>query len=306
MRRAAERIVLVIAGALLVSLVAGCPTTPPPTPTDELAVPTAPPPSYAELVAVYNRRASNLSSFTAYATVKLDWVERDDDGELQDRHEFGDARLIFRAPLEVALTVEKVGKLLLWAGSDGERFWVIDAASDDERVAHLGAVRVARTADTDPLRMSAASAPDLLGMRPLPPLVAEPPVIEAVAGGYRFVRPDDAVRITVSPEDWSPVRVEVLDDAGWPVVRSELSGNVTAKLNQVDPARWPSLPKTATVRPIRPDGEPDSSRMELVIARIDARKAVRDDWFDFDALVNALRVDEVVDLDGVRDSEDGE
>ncbi|MEM7680564.1 MAG: hypothetical protein AAF288_01275 [Planctomycetota bacterium] len=311
-RQPARPFVLAFAGLFLAGLLAGCPTAPPTTQGD-LSIPDAPPPSYAELAERYNRRAANLSAFTAYATVKLDWTERDEDGALRDRHEFGDARLIFRGPLDVALTVEKVGKLLLWAGSDGERFWVIDAASGDERVAHVGAVAVAAGPGADPLRLSAASAPDLLGMRPLPPVGTPPeagpdlgptPVVEAVPGGYRFTRPDDAVRITVDAESLAPVVVEVLDAAGWPIVRSDLSGNVTAQVERVDPSRWPSLPKTATVRPVGPDGTPDGSRMELVIARIavpSTSKPLRDDWFDFDALTRALRVDDVVDLDQPQD-----
>src|SRR5690606_7570193 len=86
-------------------------------------------PTYSELIDRYNARLEGLGRVWASTDVEMRW--RDAKGK--ERFEKGDGKFLYvrtdadaATPDNVAVTVEKLGKTLLWAGSDADRFWLFD------------------------------------------------------------------------------------------------------------------------------------------------------------------------------------
>ena len=86
------------------------------------AIETGEVPTYQELVERYNANAARVERLWARTNVEMRW--RTDRGKA--RRESGDGRLVFRRPLDTAMTVEVLGDTKLWAGSDASGFWVFD------------------------------------------------------------------------------------------------------------------------------------------------------------------------------------
>ena len=169
-----------LAGLLLVSCAAPDGVDDPP----PLAAP-LPGVSYAEAARRYNQHVLGLKRLWARSVVEVSWIE--DDGDR--RSEQGEGHFVFVPPRRVALSVGKLGKIILWAGSNAERYWLIDNQGDG--VAYVGkhptVEVIGPTGGVEmrgPLPFKPDDVPYLLGLRPLP-LDVEDEVEGEVEGGRR-------------------------------------------------------------------------------------------------------------------------
>lgn len=286
---------LAIAGLLTVILAAGCQPRDPIVPAGFMPSPVdapGPVPTYAELVDRYNAQVRNLDRLWSSTDVEMRW--RDDNGKTH--LEKGDGKFLFVRPGRVALTIEKLGKTYLWAGTDRERYWLFD---NQEDVAYVGHHRhIGKPcAQPLPLPIHPAAVPYLLGLMPLPQEQpgSGPGLVMQVRGHYLVEPPGGELALWLHPQTLLPVRVDLTDTSGRSVVRAMLSEHRPVELDAVPRDQWPMMASRAE---LFIDGE--EARMTLDLSRLSdgqRRNRIRDAAFDFDRLRQAHNPDEVVKLD---------
>lgn len=84
-------------------------------------------PSYEEIAARYNERASLLGRLWARAVVEMRYF----DAEGARKREQGEGHLQFIAPTRFALSVGKLGEVIVYLGCDEQRFWMFERADAD-------------------------------------------------------------------------------------------------------------------------------------------------------------------------------
>ncbi|MEO1237582.1 MAG: hypothetical protein AAFX76_12410 [Planctomycetota bacterium] len=246
-------------------------------------------PTYVELIGRYNENAGALDRLWARTKVELRW--RDERGRA--RRESGDGRLIFERPLNTAWTVEVLGDIKLWAGSDVRGFWLFDRLGDG--VAYYGAYGRPLSQPL-PLPVQPEAVPYLIGLVPVDPTrTPPPPAVEAI-DGYLVVEPPGLnLRLTLDPVTARPVRIDLTDGLGQSVLTSVLTGELSVAAtpdDRVDPVTTAVLPKKAELYP-----QGDESRMTVTLVRASGDdQNIRRKWFDFDLLRTSLKPDEVVNL----------
>ena len=117
------------AAALLLTL-PGCKTG---GPVDAAAPPDRPPPTYPEFRQRWNANARHLDRLWARSTVAVRWTDRD--GE--KHYEQGDGHLQVRDRSSFALSIGKLGEVLLWFGGDDDRYWLLDRVDEQIGRAHV-------------------------------------------------------------------------------------------------------------------------------------------------------------------------
>lgn len=278
-------------------------------------------PSVREMIRRYNARLVGVETLFARTKVELVWADRD--GEL--RRESGGGVLMLRLPLDTAVTVEKFGQTVMWAGSNLESYWLFSDLHDEGELVYgrfggLGSARL-------PLPVSPELIPVLLGLTPLPAFVpgADAPA-ESLRGFALIEPPGLGVRLLLEPETGRPVRVDLLDASGRSEVVCVLEGALAVHRPEVpkvfveggelvNPGVGPAagrlvpvgdapegplrLPARLTMYPV---GDPSSeeTRLTLELERASlADRRVRDRLFDLGVLVETHRPQRVVDLDAV-------
>lgn len=121
-------------------------------------------PSYEEVAARYNERASLLGRVWARAVVELRYV----DGEGSRRREQGEGHLQFIAPSRFALSVGKLGEVIVYLGCDEQRFWMFERADADRVSISRHANAGAPCADDIGLPARPLEIIDLMGVLELP------------------------------------------------------------------------------------------------------------------------------------------
>ncbi len=177
-------------------------------------------PAYGEVVRRYNAAASpGLDRFSARVGVELAYTDADG----TDRRESGSGRLLFRRPLDTALSVSVIGNQILWAGSNAERWWVF---SELHKTGRLNDGLVAeQTAGAGGLPFRPDAVPLVLGLRPLDPDAAPPtPAVERLNGFWLVEPPGVGARLLIDPRTARPVRVDLLDADGRSRVVTRLDG----------------------------------------------------------------------------------
>lgn len=268
--------------------------------TPEFAGTYAPADDRAAVIERYNRRCAALADFSARALCTLDWQEMDDAGEVRTRRESGDGgRLLFHAPRSTTLTIEKLGKWYLWAGSDAGRYWLFDRTGDGLLLRH-GRHDGPGAAAGLGLPVRPADLPLLLGLQPLDPaepwkLQAFTPRDETSPPGLVLSKP--GLRLFLDRHTSAPRRVDLLDADGRPALSAELSIQRTPV---VDPALPENerhfLPAKVRLYPAAQPGRAMRLELEIVRAEVGGTPAA----FDFDKLVRSLKPDRVEDLDAGR------
>ena len=275
----------VLAAAALIA--AGCATPTPIVPRD---INPAPPivtqtvPDYGDLVRAYNVNASAVDRVYVKTGVEMRW--REDSG--RERRESGDGRLIFRRPLDTALTVEVLGDVKVWAGSDDRAFWMFDLI--DTKNAYHGdySKPILRRL---PLPVQPEVMPYLLGLMPLDPdhRPAEPQV--ELVDGYAVIEPPGLnLRMQLHPDTGRPTRVDLTDARGVSFSSAVLTGEL-----EVPPSS--ATGSTATVPAkieLYPRGGESRMTVTLKAARDPAR--IRGTWFRFENLRKKLRPKHVESL----------
>lgn len=189
-------------------------------------------PSVAQLIAAHNERAASIERLWARSVIEIEWT--DEDGK--QRFEQGEGHLVLEKPHNSAMTIGKVGQTKLWAGSNSEHYWLFDTLN--QSTLYLGpppadAERVYRS----PLPVQPRDLPLLLGIGTIDvdaanaELVsaAAPTKADALALAWRDNRyvldlspAGKPLRYHFSPISLLPTRIELLDNAGTPVITAEL------------------------------------------------------------------------------------
>ena len=238
----------------------------------------APLPSWAEVVRRYNAAAApGLDRFSARVGVEL--THTDGDGVVQ--RESGAGKLLFRRPLDTALSVSVVGNTILWAGSNAERWWVFSELHRAGRLTDGPLDGVA-----DPVAGGLPFRPDalplVLGLRRLDPERAPPaPAVEGLNGFWLIEPPGVGARLLIDPRTGRAVRVDLLGPDGRTRVVTRLDGEVPVEGGPAGAA----LPVLIDAYPVE-----GGTRLSLTVrsARVDD-PALRDRLFDLDALIDHHR-----------------
>lgn len=267
-------------------LLFGCKTGPiVPDDLNPPAIDTAPAevPDYAALVQRYNQNAAALDRVWARTKVEMRWRDEKD----RKRRESGDGRLIFERPLNTAWTVEVLGDVKLWAGSNVNGFWVFDRLDDGRAYYGSYGKPLARPL---PLPVQPEAVPYLLGLVPIDPdRRPQPPEVELFNGYFVIEPPTLNLRLMLDPATARPVRIDLTGPDGVSALSCILTGEVEVSSDEGPTAYLPGKAE------LYPQG--DESRMTVTFkhATTNADKIKRK-WFDFPGLVEAMKPDAVVDL----------
>lgn len=182
-------------------------------------------PAYGEIAKAYNARVRRLEALRANADVVLDTV--DDKGKASSHQ--AEASLQYLRPEKVSLKISKVSNEIFLLGANTESYWWLDL-SGDEKVALTGKVSKAtrESGRAFGVPVHPLDFVELLGIMPLPEPAGDgtPPAMRSVvrwsADGENLAVTVQAregfKRLILNPGDFTPVRVELLDDVFHPVV----------------------------------------------------------------------------------------
>ncbi len=280
------RVVRLLLTVVVAACSAGCPPQRPR--PDAGQAPPAPVPAYRDLVARHNRAIADIQQIWAFAIVSLKWTE---DGKT--RREQGEGQLAIVLPDRLSLTIGKVHDLFR-IGCDADRYWIIDLSAD-QTIAHVG--RVDQAATTSRRELHTVVQPQhlirLLGLLPIDPL-REPPAPAVVRHGRHLLidPPGTRVRMLLDAATARPVRIDLLDDAGFSRITATLGRYDHLETTGRPPGSWPRIATQFEIHDLETDSVVKLSLAEAVgdAGAINAR------WFDLETLIDALEAD-VNDLD---------
>lgn len=251
--------------------------------------------TYGELAERYNKAAEPFETLWARTDIDIEWYEIDADGDRDYRSESGEGKFMFRRPMRTALTVEKLGKTYLWAGSDDQRYWLFDLVDSERKTVYIGAFEKLSELGgrAFPLPVRPDRVPDLLGLMPLPPAEAlgEAPQVDLYDG--RYLVQLDGMRLLIDPETFRPTRVDLTDDLGFSVLTSKLEGRFPVEADGVAENKWPTICERAEIYVA---GYDSRLTVGMDFATTDPRR-LRDQMFSLDALDKALKPDFLQSLD---------
>lgn len=186
------------------------------------------PPLYSEIAKAYNARVGRLEALRASADVVLDTV--DDQGKSTSHQ--AEASLQFLRPQKVSLKISKVSNEIFLLGANNEVYWWLDV-SGDEKVALTGKVSKAtrESGRAFGVPVHPLDFVELLGIQPLPEVMASG-AAPSTRGVVRWSADGKSVAVTMparegfkrlilDPTDYTPQRIELLDDVFRPVVTSK-------------------------------------------------------------------------------------
>lgn len=269
--------------------------------------------SYEEIRSRYNQRTSRLHRIWSRAVVSMRW--QDEEG--RSRSEQGEGHLQLEQPTKLALSAGKLGEILIWFGSDAERYWLIDRT--ESKRAYFGRHDAISRRKLASLGLPAAPSEllTLLGIRNLP---SERTLSEAgwtvnVAQAGRGEGSDGSLvvelrgrttlwRYVLEPKELLPTRIElwfVSSDAPTESRAHEVHRRrlLSATLENYDDVELKGVggffPKLAGR--VRITDESSGAVLGLSLAGM-SDKASRAEAFDLDSLLERLGpMDEIVDLD---------
>ena len=289
-----------LAAALVCLSLVGCKPQQPIVPENLLPDPIAndqPLPSYGDLIRRYNQTVEPLGRVWAKADVDMVWLNKDG----KRKHESGDGRLIYVRPGKTVLEIEEFGKGF-WAGSDGERYWFFER--QDNSAVYVGRFDLVDAPGEPrgpgalglPLPVNPKDMPYILGFKRIDPAaVPDAPAVERLAGHYLIEPPGLSLRLLLDPETARPVRVDLLDELGRSEVRCLLSGATEVKFEGVPKDNQPRITNTVDVYVV---GTEARMTLNLSGATSDEEgRKIRDQHFDFEKLMKALKPDVTIDLD---------
>ncbi|RMD60442.1 MAG: hypothetical protein D6824_09500 [Planctomycetota bacterium] len=309
-RQAGRLLLAACLSACAHSVLVGCAATPGAATADTVAPaqqhPASAAPSYDEIARRWNERASELNRIWARAVVQLRY--RDAEGAVHN--EQGEGHLQLLQPARLALSVGKLGEILLWLGCDETRYWLIE--TNDTRRASVGRHATVGMPCHRSLGLPAHPLDmlDLMGVTPLPTQqeildTGRPPgwvtwtrnhtllVVEAPA---RFGRR----RMFLDPATLLPRRVQLFpferpSPHDQPAITADLSDPIPVTLR----TRGGFYPKMAS----RVEINHPESGARIVLHFSDATDGrdrsgkLSPRVFDFESLVQALAVEQIDTLD---------
>lgn len=266
---------------VLVLCQAGCQGPPPVATQRETAVP-----SYDELIERYNDNIAPIGNLRASGmTVVYAWHDDSGDHKVQ-----GEGRLAIVFPDRLMFRVTHISRSvpILWAGSDGQRYWLFDFR--DERKAYYGhfANNLRGRPNRSALPIDLRHFPQLLGLMPLDAVLSGPrPEVIRDQDGYMIEPPGLGARLWVSPATYHAVRIELLDPERQLIVSAKLTQPERLAIRGTPPGAWPYL--ASRIEITRP-GQ-DKLRLRLPWDELWA-KDVNPVWFNFEKLVKLYKIPE--------------
>ena len=254
--------------------------------------------SYKELAQQYNAAIAGVDTLWSRADIEIEWVEVEEDGDRKYRSESGNGKFIMRRgePYhETAMTVEKLGKIYLWAGSNAERYYLFDRVDGDNKALYVGEHGADGRTRPFPLPIHPSMVPALLGLEPLPAAIPEGETgttIDLYREQYLLSMPELGMRLLIDPKTFRPTRVDLTDRAGFSVLTAKLSGQIEIDTDEKLKPR--SL--LCNQAEVYVAGYESRFTLDFQSATTSARR-VKDQMFDLDALKKALKPDRVIDLD---------
>lgn len=251
-------------------------------------------PSYAQIAEAYNQRAAMLDR--VWARCSASFTFEDENGDRQS--EQGEGHLQIVQPDRFALSIGKLGEVLLWVGGDRERYWLIERLEDKR--AYVG--RYSQLTPDKAARIGLPVYPNemmrLLGVVPMP--------ADADAIVYRFRDGDLVVSIPAGTTGdgekaaWfykldaltfepRAIRLKVGRRV---IVESELSDDI--RVEKEGTPVGPTIAKRSLLTH-RPSGA--SMNIQLDDSVSDGKGRLNANAFKFEFLVDALGPLEVIDVD---------
>jgi len=173
-------------------------------------------PSYEEVASRYNERASLLGRIWARAVVEMRFV----DANGRRKREQGEGHLQFIAPARFALSVGKLGEVIVYLGCDEQRFWWFERGDADRVSVCRHANAGSPCAESVGLPAQPLEIIDLMGVLEFPvrggrvqrsmrgEIVIDLPArgAGAAAGGF--------TRVALDPSTYEPVLIGVYQRGG--------------------------------------------------------------------------------------------
>lgn len=283
---------LVPAACAVAAVLAGCKNKSAMPPLERVRRPA---PLIEDVRASVNGRAEKLQRVWARAVTSIAWTQPDG----TRRSEQGEGFFQLIQPSRLALDIGKVGEVVIWAGCDASRYWVIRRG--DEKTAIVG--RHDGPGSDRLLEEGLPATPmDMIELAGVTPLAASelPPTLGWTADGFWVVeerRPYGTLMREIEPGTGEPRRL-VMKSGGKACVESVLVN--PAPVERANTSEWARMPTRITVSDLltgstivvglegMSDGirgrRPGNERMQPVV-------------FDFEALCEKLGVQRVEDLD---------
>lgn len=252
-------------------------------------------PSYEEVAERYNERASLLGRLWARAVVEMRFI--DDQG--RRKREQGEGHLQFVAPARFALSVGKLGEVIVYLGCDEQRFWWFERADADRVSVCRHANAGAPCAQSIGLPAYPLEIIELMGVLELPlrggrvqrsargEIVVDIPSRAGFAGAF--------TRIALDPVRFEPTMIGVYaPGSAQPVLLARLE-----EYDNVQIAGRGSVPPRVASRVVITHAQSDT---EIRLSLAGMTDGVREgrlppEAFDFDALRRAFAPGEVRVLD---------
>lgn len=254
--------------------------------------------TYQELATRYNAAIKPVTALRSRADIEIEWIEIDEDGDRNYRSESGDGKFIMRRGerhLDTMMTVEKLGKIYLWAGSNKTHYYLFDRVDGDNETLYVGEHAHIGPRMRFPLPIQPGMVPILLGLEPLPVqglFLEEQTTIDLYGEQYLLSMPELGMRMLIDPVTFRPTRVDLTDAKGYSVITAKLNGKLSVQDAALVDGRPPLICKKAEVYVA---GFESRFTLDFDSATASTRN-IKDAMFDLDALTRALKPDRVIDL----------
>jgi hypothetical protein len=179
-------------------------------------------PTYEAVANGYNARVQNLDRVEAL--VALTVTAKNNKGERIKNQVEGNLKIML--PASVSLRVDKVGKPVFYLGSNDQQYWWVDLTADP-KVANVGqhAKATPDTVNEFGVPVHPMDLIEVMAIKPLPgaeEVDVARPLMAWSANGRALVLTLPgrwgARRFSLHPDTFDPIRIELLDAAGNPVV----------------------------------------------------------------------------------------
>lgn len=254
-------------------------------------------PSYREVVRGYNANAGRIPRLWARAVAEVQWEQNG-----KHRFEQGDGILAVVTPDRSAFSLGKLGNPLFWAGTNEERYWLLDLR--DARIAYVGHRRNPPAPPENGKLPVPIYPPDLirvLGIGPIPEPADEAagaattrtPSAVGWENGLVIEPPGTSTRYILDPVTFLPSRIELVDAQGEPRLIAYLKSFEPVKLSGLPPG---GLPRLATrIEILLPE---TAGKMTLFLSDAsDGPGKIDDAAFDLEKVKRTFRPRTVEDLD---------
>ncbi|TVQ61924.1 MAG: hypothetical protein EA379_05795 [Phycisphaerales bacterium] len=252
----------------------------------------APAPAYLETARAYNERANRLERVWARAVVEVRYVDQDG----RRRSEQGDGHLQLLAPDRLALSLGKLGEMVLYLGCDDTRHWLFERGEPTRVAVGLHENLGRPCARSLGLPAHPLDIIDLLGVTPLPEREGAGRTSWARDGTLAVETPGrlGTLRVLIDPATHLPVRMEMLDAPGgeaW--LTADLQNHERLAVRAA--AFGPHIATRIIIRHAESDTELRVNLYDPSDGIVRGR--IAEDVFDFEYLLDALNAGEVDVLD---------